>query len=264
MIRNLALAALLAATLPPALAGDEMATDRPDFVESSDVVGKGRFQIETSVAGERDRADGLTVRTTSTPTLLRLGVSEDLELRVETDGRLRATVRDDATGVRSTERGWSDTAIGLKWHLRDGDENNGTPGIALLLHADLDSGSAPFRGRGVRPSARVVFEWDLGGDWSFGAMPGFYVERNEADQRYVGGIAAVTVGRDWLEGRVHGFAELAGQRLASRRNGGSVVTADIGVSWKVTLTLQVDTALQKGLNRDAPDLGWTTGLSIKF
>ncbi len=264
MTRTLALAALLAAAVPPALAGDEMATDRPDFVESSDVVGKGRFQVETSVAGERDRADGVTTRVGSTPTLLRLGVSEDLELRVETDGRLRVTVRDDATGQRTVERGWSDTAIGLKWHLRDGDEQAGTAGVALLLHADLDSGSAAFRGEGVRPSARVVFEWDLGGDWSFGAMPGFYVERNAAGQRYVGGIAAVTVGRDWLEGRVHGFVEVAGQRLASRRNGGSVVTADLGVSWKIMPTLQVDTALTKGLNRDAPDLGWTTGLSLKF
>lgn len=264
MTRHLALAALLAVTLPPALAADEMATDRPDFVESSDVVGKGRVQVETSFAGERDRADGFTVRVASTPTLLRVGVSDDLELRVETDGRLRATVREDATGARSTERGWSDTAVGLKWHLRDGDENAGTPGIALLLHADLDSGSAAFRGEGVRPSARVVFEWDLGGDWSFGAMPGFYVERNAGGQRYVGGIAAVTVGRDWLEGRVHGFVELAGQRLASRRNGGSVVTADLGVSWKIRPTVQVDCALFKGLNRDAPDLGWTTGLSLKF
>ena len=264
MVRWLMAGALLVAAGVPALAADEMATDRPDFVESSDVVGKGRLQIETSVAGERDRADGLTARVLSTPTLLRLGVSEDLELRVETDGRLRSSVRDDATGVRVVERGWSDTAVGVKWHLRDGDEKTASPGIALLLHADLDSGSAAFRGKGVRPSARVVFEWELADDWSFGAMPGLFVDRNDDDKRYVGAIAAVTVGRDWLQGRLHGFVELAGQRLASRRNGGSVVTGDVGVSWKITPTLQVDAALFKGLNRDAPDLGWTTGLSVKF
>lgn len=35
---------------------DKIATDRPDFVESSNVVGKYRFQIETSVAQERNKA----------------------------------------------------------------------------------------------------------------------------------------------------------------------------------------------------------------
>jgi hypothetical protein len=31
--------------LPPALADEVIATDRPDFVESAEVVGKGRFQL---------------------------------------------------------------------------------------------------------------------------------------------------------------------------------------------------------------------------
>lgn len=37
---------------------DTIQTDRPDFVESSNVVGKGRFQIETSIAYERDSNSG--------------------------------------------------------------------------------------------------------------------------------------------------------------------------------------------------------------
>jgi hypothetical protein len=66
---------------------DKIVTDRPDFVESSDVVGKGRFQVETALEIERNRNAGIKERTTFTPTLLRVGISENWELRMETDGR---------------------------------------------------------------------------------------------------------------------------------------------------------------------------------
>ena len=77
--------------------------DRPDFVESSDVVGKGRVQLETSVAWERDRAGAVKTRLASTPTLLRIGTGEDWELRFETDGRLR--LRTDEAGVTTRQNG---------------------------------------------------------------------------------------------------------------------------------------------------------------
>ena len=140
------LVALLLMLPGPASAGEDddgIVTDRPDFVESSNVVGKGRFQVETSVAVERDKADGVKLRTVSTPTLLRFGVAEDWELRVETDGRLRATADNPATGQRLRESGYADTAVGVKWHMVD--DEGARPSMGLLAHWDLDTGSAPFR-----------------------------------------------------------------------------------------------------------------------
>src|SRR5690349_10760629 len=67
---------------------DSIEADRPDFVESSKVVGKGRLQLETSMLLERERSGEGRERTLSTPTLLRIGVSRELELRVETEGRM--------------------------------------------------------------------------------------------------------------------------------------------------------------------------------
>jgi hypothetical protein len=58
---------------------EPLATDRPDFVESSDVVGAGRFQIETSVAFERSKVDGTREKLRATPTLLRIGIGDTLE-----------------------------------------------------------------------------------------------------------------------------------------------------------------------------------------
>jgi hypothetical protein len=241
----------------------EISTDRPDFVESSAVVGKGRLQIETSIAGERDTSGGATTRSTTTPTLLRWGVGDVLELRLETDGAVRARSDDAASGASVSTHGWSDVALGVKWHTSDGDEKTGAPAMAWLLHADIDSGSAPFRGQGVRPSLRMVAEWELPGDVSVGVMPGLMADRSDDGRHFVAGIAAVTVSKGWSD-KWRSFAELAGERLASKRNGGSLVSVDVGATYLVTDNLQLDGALSFGATRQTPDLAWTVGVSVRF
>ncbi len=238
-------------------AEEGIVTDRPDFVESSDVVGNGRFQLETSVAGDRDKADGIRLRSIYTPTLLRLGVSDTLELRMETDGWMRQTVG----GV--SEHGMNDISIGTKWHVRDGDEETNTPALAWLLHADLATGSRAFKGQGTRPSLRLTAEWDLPKGFGLGVMGGVYRERNDAGEGYVGSLLAATFGKQFNE-KLHGFVELAGQQIAKAKDGGSLVTLDTGASYLITDSLQVDAALFFGLNKTSPDLSWTVGISAKF
>lgn len=170
--------AALCAGLPAAAhAADAISTDRPDFVESSDVVGAGHVQIETGFSSERDKRDGVSTRTRTTPTLLRIGVSEAVELRIETDGYARRTTRDPAATGTLRERGYNDVSLGAKWRVQEGDEDKGTPGLAWLLHVDVDSGSSAFRGQGLRPSLRGVAEWDLPNDFSVGVMPGVLLDR---------------------------------------------------------------------------------------
>lgn len=256
------LALALASAAGLARADDEpIATDRPDFVESSDVVGKGRLQLETSVAFERDRQGSVKTRLASTPTLLRIGIAEAWELRFETDGRLRLKTED--AGVTVRENGWSDLAVGVKWHQRDGDEEAGTPGLGWLFHVDVDSGSGAFRGQGLRPSLRFVAEWEFAGGWTAGVMPGLYRDRDADGQRFVGGILAGVVGKS-LTDRLRGFVEISGQQLAASRHGGSVVTFDTGLAYLLDRNLQVDVALSRGINKNAPDFSWTLGLSGRF
>lgn len=245
----------------PAWAEEPISTDRPDFVESSNTVGRGRFQIETSVAWARDRQDGLKLRAWSLPTLLRWGISDDWELRLETEGPQTQT--STTAGVRERQRGWTDLSFGAKWHVHDGDEARGIPAMAWLFHVDGDTGSAAFRGQGWRPSVRLTAEWELPADLSLGVMGGAYRDRDEQGRRYVGGILAATVGAPLAE-RVRGFVELAGQQLVSQRHGGRVITADLGLTWQPRPDVQLDTAVARGVSRAAPDWGWTLGLSLKF
>ncbi len=248
-----------------AVAAEEepLSTDRPDFVESSSVVGKGRFQLETGFSVERNKADGVKDRLTSTPTLLRFGLGDTWELRLETDGYSRLRSEDSNTGVTVRERGANDVAVGIKWHTSDGDAATNRPSTAWLFHADLDTGSAPFRGDGVRPSVRFVAEWDLPNDWSVGVMPGVFVEKNEDGDRYTGGIAAITFAKGWTD-KLGTYFELAGQQLASKKNGGNVVTYDMGATYGLTKDLQVDAGFSWGLNSNTPDFAWGVGVSVRF
>jgi hypothetical protein len=252
---------LLGATAARAADDDKIATDRPDFVESSEVVGKGRLQIETSIQGERNNEDGIRDKTYSTPTLLRIGVSDAVELRFESDGRIVAKSEDLASGASDTQRGYGDLSVGLKWHTRDG--QGYTPSLGFLLHADLDSGSAAFRGNGVRPSLRMVAEWELPHDMSLGVMPGLAAETNDTGGRYASGIFGIVLGKEWND-RFRTFAEVSMPAIARAHNGGTEASADIGAAWLLNKNIQVDTALSRGLNRRTPDFTWTVGLSIRM
>ncbi|MEK6245379.1 MAG: transporter [Pseudomonadota bacterium] len=241
---------------------DRIVTDRPDAVESSDVVGKGRFQIETSVDYQRDKNAGVKTRTFTTPTLFRLGVSENLELRIESDGRVRERV--EALGVSDAQKGWADAAIGFKWHMQDGDDKTGKPGIGWLIHADLDSGSQQFRGQGVRPSVRVAFEWDLPNDMSLGVMPGVIRDKDQATgERFTAGILAAVLGKE-LNDKARVFAEVAAAQIARQKYGGSIATFNLGAAYLLTRYTQVDVAARFGMNSNSPDFGATVGLSVKF
>jgi len=254
-------AAALLACLGAHAADDTIATDRPDFVESSDVVGAGRFQLETGLTFDRRTQDGIAERSRTTPTLFRLGLGDTTELRLETDGRTRVRTVDAGSGAAATVQGWSDLSLGVKWHVQDG--TGTTPGVAWLLHVDTPSGSRALRGQGLRPSLRAAIEWELPEDFSLGVMPGAYLERDADGRRYAGAILAATLGKEWSP-RWHSFVEVAGQQIAARRNGGAVVTLDGGLAFVATPSLQFDVEVSRGLSDAAPDLGTGLGVAIKF
>ena len=240
---------------------DVIVTDRPDFVESSEVVGTGRFQAEVGIAIERTRRDTTKTHTMTTPVLLRIGTGATWELRVETDGRLVQHSDDLTQGTRTTDRGYADTSIGAKWHVVDG--NGTSPSVGVLAHVDIDNGSAPFRGSGLRPSLRAVAEWDLPAGLSLGVMPGLTFDKDQNGKRSWNGIFATTLGKSLTE-QTRVFTEIALPQIARAQHGGTVATLDFGIAHLLSPKWQIDMAFYKGLNKNTADLTWTAGLSSKF
>jgi hypothetical protein len=240
---------------------DTIVTDRPGVAESSKVVGKGRVQLETSVAWERQRDDALHSRTLTTPSLLRVGLGDTLELRIETDGRTIEHDVDPASGTHAVSAGWADTELGLKWHVAN--QQGSHPSLGWLLHAALPSGSHDFKGHGVRPSLRLSAEWELPGDYSLGLMPGVGSDSDDNGSRYGYGVFAANLGKDFGE-HAHGFVELAAPQIAHAAHGGTQMLFDTGMSYSVNRNCQVDFAVTHGLNHRTPDLGFAFGLSLRM
>jgi hypothetical protein len=250
-------AALMLALVAQAHAGDDaIVPDRPGLAESSQVVGKGRFQLEASFAREHDANGQETVHTTTTPTLLRYGLGDSLELRVETDGRTHAW-----SAAGGNARGYADTELGIKWHVADA--HGSAPSVGVLAHVALPTGSAAFRGEGVRPSLRVSSEWDLPAELSLGVMPGIAAETSDDGRRFTKGIFAVSLGKAWTA-QLHGFVELAAPRIARARDGGNQFGVDAGLAYLPSENCQVDFSVGHGLNRRTPELSWNVGVSFRL
>jgi hypothetical protein len=239
---------------------DSINPDQPGLVESSKVVGQGRLQLETGVQWDRQRDDGSHQRTLYSPTLLRIGLGESTELRIETDGRSVIHESIPATGVHTVTAGYADTDLGLKWHLADAQGE--APSTGVLLHATLPSGSSALRGHGLRPSLRVVTEWELPHGLALGLMPGLAIDSDDNGARYGYGILAANLGKEFSE-RVHGFVELAAPQVTYGSHGGTQASFDTGLTYLLNTNCQLDLALNHGLNRRTPDLSLAFGVSIR-
>lgn len=248
------------ASLVHAAGSDTINADRPNIANSSQVVGAGRIQLEMGVNWDRQRDDDLHVRTLSTPVLLRFGIGDRTELRLENDGRNIEHDTDPTTRARTTNAGWNATSIGFKWHFADVD--GVTPALALLGNLTLPTGSRALRGRGPLPQIQLAAEWELPEDWSLAVTQGVGKDWDDDGARYSYGILAASVGKKFSE-RVQGFLEVGAPQIASTTHGGKQLQVDMGVSWLVNRDCQVDVMVVRGLNSNTPDISLAFGLSVR-
>ena len=237
--------ALLLATLvgaPPVRATDAIDTDGPDFVESSEVVPRGRFQYELDINSTRNRRVVPNQTTTTTPALLKYGFADNFELRIAPEGYVRD----------NTRAGRGDTAIGLKWHAQDRDAEEGVAAVSWIAHLDTPSGSSSLRRAGVRPSLRSVITWELPHDLALGLMPGVVYDTAADGHRYAAGILGAVLNRRINE-HWRAFVEFSGQQIARGRDGGVVASWDVGAAWLATPDTQIGVRTGVAVNRNTPN-----------
>lgn len=241
-------------------AEDVINPDRPGVVESSQVVGSGIMQIETSISEEHNSEADIDERTYTTPTLIRAGINDTWELRMESGGRTVQHTR--INGTTRTLSGYADISIGMKWRFTDENTASHRPSTAWLFDVTTDTGSREFRGNGLRPSVRFVAEWTLPDDASLGVMPGVVYDRND-QHHFVSSMLAANYSKQFTP-LLRGFVELAAQQLASTADGGNIIVADTGMTWLLNKDMQLDASIQRGLSDAAPDWLAAVGFSMRF
>src|SRR5690606_24129946 len=136
-----------------------LASDRPDFTESSSVVGQGVWQLETGYTYAREDGPDFATFHSYPEALLRVGiVAEWFELRIGW-----TALQESAAGAR-TDGGSDDMFVGTKTALTQ--QQGWMPEVAFLTELKLPTGSSEFTADEVLPKGGFIYGWELSDRWS--------------------------------------------------------------------------------------------------
>lgn len=270
MLRNLV--PLLLVLAPSGLSAqysleDPLLADRPGFVFITTTVGRGTVQAElglpTVTLYEFDDSVGgaSELRSTSFAALLRIGVTDDLELRL--GGPLYTETRAEFGRFSTSDSGYGDLEVGAKWRVVDAE--GGRPAFALIPSVILPTGQDGFTADDPIYQLNAVLEWTLADGWGLGALAGYLngPDGSDGDDRYGQEIFALTLGRALPAERWSAYGEAA--YVATDLDGaGDSAFVGAGLKYLASNDVQVDLFVDRGLNDDSPDWLAGLGLSVRF
>ena len=237
-------------------------TDRPGFLFSSLTVGRGTLQTEWGIPAVtvNDEA-GVDARLTSLFGLVRYGVTDDFELRL--DSPVYNESRVSVGGRATTDRGVGDLEIGAKWHLLD---NHGAqPSFALIPSVIVPTGATGFTADHPIYQLNAMAEWNLASGWGIGALAGYLRGLNgpSGGDRYGQGTFGLSLGRSLPSPKWSAYGEAV--YVATNLSGaGDSSFLGGGVKYLATNDVQLDLSFDRGLTSDSPDWLFGLGIAVRF
>lgn len=251
----------------PAPLTEPLATDRPDFTETTDAVPAGHLQVEGGYTFSYDREGRNKGEAHTAPELLlRVGLVQDFEFRLgwegytwldeTSEGRSRAGRRvlfDDASS------GASDLSVGFKYKFFEQDGLR--PHLGAIAALTLPTGSDGFSSDDVDPEVKLLWAYDLSEHTSVAGNVNFAVP-TEDSERFFQSSASISLFHG-LTDDVGAYFEYFGfypgahdTDCANYLNG--------GFTWLITENLQLDWRAGFGLNEEADDFFTGAGFGIRF
>jgi hypothetical protein len=256
-------AGLLLTLSPGALAqeDDYINPDRPGIADGSKVVGDGRFQIETGIQRELRNNDGLNERRLFLPTLLRYGVNEKWEIRVESNVYTWKRESDPLTGTRRS-RGTSPVSLGAKYQFQDS-KNSMQPSFGAIFRIFPASGSQEFGTKHTTGDIRLAADWDFAPDWSLNPNLGLAIYEDEQNQKFTARLFALTL--NYNPTKTLNFFVDTGVQSPEKKDGSSSVIYDAGIAYLVNRDIQLDLSVGTGpVGTTPPHPFYSLGISKRF
>lgn len=133
-------------------------TDRPDFTDAVYSVGKGVSILENGYTFHKTNTFDQHISTRQLPeSLLRYGVTNELELRLKWPGYLMTTIRDPRTGAQLNRYGSEDIDVGFKYEMWQ--QQGWLPMTTLVAGMTLPTGAPGTSANFVQPHFNFVAGW---------------------------------------------------------------------------------------------------------
>ena len=241
----------------PALA-DEINPDRPGIADGSGVVGAGRYQVEAGLQREFRRDGDEHERLTYMPTLLRFGIDEHWEGRIE--GNAYGWQRQSDAGSHTV--GAMPVSLGVKYDIQAADDN-GKPGYGVIARVFPRSGSDAFGTHRVTGDVRLVADIPLSSSWLLTPNIGVAAEEDGDQRQYNTALFATTL--SYAPNRQLNVFLDTGMQSREQRHGKAQVIVDTGVAYALSSDVQLDASVGRGVHGATPPRVYAAaGVSVRF
>lgn len=249
--------AFAGATAALAETDEPINADRPGIADGSKVVGHGRLQLEAGAQKEFRRVGGVSDHRTMAPLLLRAGIGQNWEFRLETNSYV---VQHSSDGLR--EKGGAPVALGAKYQITDPADRT-MPSFGVIARFTPPSGSGSFRSRRTSGDLRLAADWDFAPDWSLNPNIGVGRVEDDDGRTFFVRTFAATIGYN-PTASLNLFVD-AGLQSPETKGGRAAVIVDAGVAYLLTPNMQLDFSAGKGVRGStSPRRFVSAGISTRF
>ena len=223
-------------------ADDYINADRPGIADGSTTVGLRRFEIETAIQAEFRWKGADHDRTIFIPTLLRYGVADKWELRLEGNSFTWLRQSNPVNGTAHSS-GFAPTSIGVKYNFLDA---SGTerPSVGAIVRVFPPSGSGDFRNRATTGDVTLAADRNLADKWSLNPNVGIGVYEDGSSRIYHTGLFAATL--NFNPSNVVNFFIDTGIQSREEKRGRTSIIVDAGGAYIIGRDIQLDLSIGTG------------------
>ena len=251
----------------PAAQMREFDTDRPDKTNSPHTLDAGHFQLEMDTfaySHDRNTSARDSVRNdnwTFANANLRIGLTNWADIQFLIPFYQVNRDRDTAAGTVAKQQGIGDLTVALKMNFWGNDGGKTSGGLELFVKAPTANHNL---GNGkTEGGALILLGAQLPGDLDLGFNTGVSINANDSGSgHHAEFINSISVSRK-IVGPLSAYAEFWSD-VSVQSHAPVVATADLGLLLMLGKNVQLDTGVNLGVTRAAPDVQTFFGVTVRF